>query len=96
MKKYNKPIFITENGIADHDDSRRASFIQRHINEIKKAKSGGIDIIGYFHWSLTDNFEWNKGFYPRFGLVEIDYENNLERKVRESAYYYRDLITHGM
>ena len=96
MKKYNKPIFITENGIADHDDSRRALFIQRHINEIKKAKSDGIDIIGYFHWSLMDNFEWNKGFYPRFGLVEIDYENNLERKVRESAYYYRDLITHGM
>ena len=96
LKKYNKPIFITENGIADHDDSRRASFIQRHINEIKKAKSGGIDIIGYFHWSLMDNFEWNKGFYPRFGLVEIDYENNLERKVRESAYYYRDLITHGI
>ena len=96
LKKYGAPIIITENGIADNNDSRRASYIRSHINELKKCKSNGIDIKGYFYWSLLDNYEWGKGFEPRFGLVEVDYKNNFKRTIRESAYYYRDLIKNGI
>ena len=59
---------------------------------VHKAIREGVDVRGYLYWSLTDNFEWNKGFWPRFGLVEIDYKNNLKRKVRESAKEYAKII----
>jgi len=51
----------------------------------------GVDVRGYFYWSLLDNFEWDKGFWPRFGLVEVDYKT-LERRIRPSAWEYRDII----
>ena len=91
LKKYNKPIFITENGIADAKDEKRAGFIRSHIEAMQKAASEGVDIRGYFYWSLLDNFEWAEGFAPRFGLVEIDYKT-LERKIRPSAYEYKKII----
>jgi len=87
LKKYNLPIYITENGLADAKDKLRKDFIKEHLCWIHKAIEEGIDIQGYFHWSLIDNFEWERGFEPRFGLVEIDYKT-LERKPRPSAYYY--------
>lgn len=91
LKKYNLPIYITENGIADAKDKYRAEFIKDAVHYMKKALLEGADLRGYFHWSLTDNFEWNKGFWPRFGLVEIDYKTK-ERKIRKSAETYRDII----
>ena len=87
LKEHNLPIYVTENGLADADDSRRARFIKDHLFWIHKAISEGADVRGYFHWSLLDNFEWDKGFWPRFGLVEVDYET-LKRKVRKSALVY--------
>lgn len=52
-----------------------------------------MDVRGYFHWALMDNFEWDKGFWPRFGLVEIDYKSKaLERKIRPSAWEYKEII----
>jgi len=87
LKKYQKPIFITENGLADAKDKLRKDFIKEHLRWIHKAIKDGIDVKGYFHWSLIDNFEWEKGFEPRFGLVEIDYKT-LERKPRPSANFY--------
>ena len=87
LKKYNKPIYITENGIADAKDEKRTKFIKDHLGWIHKAIEEGTDIRGYFYWSLLDNFEWDKGFWPRFGLVEIDYKT-MERKIRPSAYEY--------
>ena len=87
LKKYKKPIYITENGLADAKDKLREDFIGDHLFWIHKAIEKGIDVKGYFHWSLMDNFEWDKGFKPRFGLVEIDY-NTLERKPRPSTFYY--------
>jgi len=89
VAKYNKPIYITENGLADSDDSRRESFIKDHLFWINKAINKGADIRGYFHWSLLDNFELPevRGFWPKFGLVEIDYET-MERKIRPSAMEY--------
>jgi beta-glucosidase len=87
LKKYKKPIYITENGIADTKDEKRAKFIKEHLKWMHKAISEGADVRGYFHWSLLDNFEWDKGFWPRFGLVEVDYKT-LERKIRPSAWEY--------
>lgn len=89
--KYKKPIYITENGLADKFDEKREKFIQDHLFWINKAIQEGVDVRGYFYWSLLDNFEWDKGFWPRFGLIEIDYKT-LERKPRKSYYAYRDII----
>lgn len=87
LTKYKKPIFITENGIADAGDKNRTKFIKEHLVWTHKAISEGVDVRGYFYWSLLDNFEWDKGFWPRFGLVEVDYKT-LERKIRPSAQEY--------
>ena len=91
LKKYRKPIYITENGLADAKDEKRAAFIRDHIRWIARAMKEGADVRGYLHWSLTDNFEWSDGFWPRFGLVEIDYRT-LERKIRPSAWEYKKII----
>ena len=91
LEKYNKPIYITENGLADAKDEKRAKFIIEHLKWIHKAIKGGVDVRGYFHWSLMDNFEWDKGFGPRFGLIEIDYNNNLKRIPRQSSKIYAEI-----
>ncbi|MBI2025021.1 MAG: glycoside hydrolase family 1 protein [Candidatus Harrisonbacteria bacterium] len=93
LKKCNKPIYITENGIADASDKRRSDFIKDHIQWVEKAMEEGADVRGYFYWSLIDNFEWHHGFGPRFGLVEVDYKT-LERKIRPSAQEYARIISH--
>lgn len=87
LKKYHKPIYITENGLADAKDIYRADFIKEHLRYVHKAISDGVDVRGYWHWSLLDNFEWQQGFWPRFGLVDIDYKT-MERRVRQSAWEY--------
>jgi len=87
LKKYNKPIYITENGLADRDDTKREEFIKDHLGWVGKAIKEEVDVKGYLHWSLLDNFEWDKGFWPRFGLVEVDFRT-MERKIRPSARVY--------
>jgi len=84
LERFSLPVYVTENGIADAEDEKRADFISDHLVSVWRALQEGIDIRGYFYWSLLDNFEWAQGFGPRFGLVEIDYET-MERKVRPSA-----------
>lgn len=91
LKKYKKPIYITENGLADAKDEKRAKFIKDHLFWTHKAIQEGVDVRGYFYWSLLDNFEWDKGFWPRFGLVEVDYKT-MARKVRPSALEYKKII----
>ncbi|MDW8279992.1 MAG: glycoside hydrolase family 1 protein [bacterium] len=90
LKKFNKPIYITENGLADKKDTKRAWFIFETLKNIYKAINEGVDIRGYLHWSLIDNFEWDKGFWPRFGLIEVNYKN-LNRKIRPSAFFYKEI-----
>ncbi len=87
LKKYSLPIYITENGIADGKDILRQEFIKNNLYWTHKALQDGVDVRGYLHWSLIDNFEWDLGFNPRFGLIEINYKT-FERKIRPSAYYY--------
>jgi beta-glucosidase len=99
-ERYKKPIFIAENGLSCRDfvhrdgavhDLDRIDFIESHLVELARARMAGVDVGGYFHWSLLDNFEWNHGFRERFGLVHIDYKT-LERTKKDSFYAYRDLI----
>ena len=89
--RYHKPIFITENGIADARDIKRAEFIRAHLGAVSRVAEGGVELRGYFHWGLLDNFEWHWGFWPRFGLLEVDYKT-LERKIRPSAWEYKKII----
>lgn len=91
LTRYRLPIFITENGLADARDIHRARFIRETVAHILRAKKEGVDVRGYFHWSLLDNFEWDKGFWPRFGLIEVNYRT-MERTIRQSAYEYQKLI----
>ncbi len=90
LKKYNLPIYITENGLADKGDKKRAKFITEHLKQIHRAIDDGVDVKGYMHWSLIDNFEWADGFGPRFGLVEMDYKT-MGTKIRESAREYAEI-----
>jgi beta-glucosidase len=85
--RYHLPLHITENGIADRSDVHRKLFIHDHLRCLHDAIGEGADVRGYFHWSLVDNFEWREGYFPRFGLLEIDYATQ-ERRVRDSARYY--------
>jgi beta-glucosidase len=82
--RYPLPIMITENGICTLDDTQRWEFIYEHLKNIHQAIGEGVPVIGYLYWSLLDNFEWDKGFGPRFGLIDVDY-SSYQRTVRESA-----------
>jgi len=90
LKRYDKPVYITENGIADAKDLKRGKFIQDHLFQIHRAIQKGIDVRGYMYWSLMDNYEWIYGFEKRFGLIEINYTTQ-ERRVRPSAYVYKNI-----
>lgn len=79
----NKPIMITENGIATEDDARRAAFIKVAVEGILACIEEGIPVIGYCYWSLLDNFEWQKGFSMKFGLVEVD-RSTMKRTKKKS------------
>lgn len=82
---YKKPIFITENGLADQNDEYRRWWLEETIVAMERAISEGVDLRGYFHWSLLDNFEWKHGWWPKFGLVEVDRAHGLKRTIRPSA-----------
>ncbi len=90
LKRYNKPLFVSEAGIADANDIYRGQYIKDLVFWTHKAISDGALIKGFMHWSLTDNFEWAKGYDHKFGLVEIDY-NTKERKIRDSAFIYKEI-----
>jgi beta-glucosidase len=90
LKQYNKPIYITENGLADAEDKYRYNYIKDHLEKVLEAKDLGVDVRGYFYWSLLDNFEWADGFKPRFGLIEVDYTTQ-ERKIRESSRIFNEI-----
>ena len=92
VKRYKKPVYITENGLADSGDIKREKYLKEILRQVHRAIESGVDVMGYLHWSLLDNFEWDNGFWPRFGLVEIDYKNKLKRRVRESAKEYAKII----
>ncbi|GAA3580278.1 GH1 family beta-glucosidase [Kribbella ginsengisoli] len=93
------PIYITENGCAINDgvvggvvdDQRRIAYLDSYLRSLKSAIDDGVDVRGYFQWSLLDNFEWAAGYSQRFGLIHVDYKT-LERTPKASYNWYRDLI----
>lgn len=98
------PVYVTENGCAYDDpviagrcaDTRRIDYLDRHLRALHRAIELGVDVRGYYQWSLLDNFEWAHGYAKRFGIVHVDFDT-LERTPRDSAYWYRDVIArHGL
>lgn len=85
-KELGIPILITENGIGTADDTRRIAFIETALNGVQKCLKDEISVIGYLHWSLMDNFEWQKGFSKTFGLIAVD-RKTQERLPKESLKY---------
>jgi beta-glucosidase len=90
--RYKKPIMITENGVADAKDEYRRWWIEETIVAMERARSEGVNVIGYFHWSLLDNFEWSTGWWPRFGLVEVDRAHGMKRTIRPSSKWFAERI----
>jgi len=99
-ERYQLPIYITENGLSCNDkiyldgkvhDPDRIDFLNRYLLEYRRAGENGADIRGYFHWSLTDNFEWSNGYEERCGLFYVDYES-LKRYPKDSAFWYRSVV----
>ena len=94
-----KKIFVTENGCAFPDevvngkvnDTKRIDFYQRYLKEVLRAKKDGVNIGGYFSWTLLDNFEWSEGFKPRFGLVHVDFKTQ-KRIIKDSGYWFKDFL----
>lgn len=93
------PVYITENGVAYDDpvedgavrDTRRIVYLDAHLRALRDAVDAGVDVRGYYLWSLMDNFEWSHGYHMRFGMVHVDFDT-LERLPRDSAWWYRDVI----
>lgn len=99
-ERFKLPIFITENGMANTDfimlddkvhDPQRIDFTHSYLRNLKRAVEEEIPVLGYTYWSIMDNFEWAEGYDKRFGLVYIDYKS-LERKIKDSGYWYADVI----
>ncbi len=93
------PVYITENGMANADriehgeveDTPRIDYVRAHLETIAQARAQGVDVRGYFYWSLMDNYEWDSGYDKRFGLVYVDYATQ-QRTLKRSAYWYRDVV----
>lgn len=83
--RYGLPVWVIENGMADGQDNRRPRALIEHLHAVARAIAEGVDVRGYLHWSLTDNFEWNRGLCPRFGLVGIDYDDPLRRRISRTS-----------
>ncbi|MFA5786884.1 MAG: family 1 glycosylhydrolase [Actinomycetota bacterium] len=81
------PLIITENGIATDDDEDRKEFVRLHLEQVLEAITRGVDVRGYYYWSLLDNFEWNFGYMPKFGLIAVD-RATMERVPKSSLRWY--------
>jgi len=100
-EEYGNPVvYITENGCGDFDavvegdrvhDEHRVKYLQQYLTALERAIAEGADVRGYFMWTMVDNFEWSSGFSHRMGFARVDHETQA-RTIKDSAYWYRDLI----
>jgi beta-glucosidase len=99
-EQYGKPLVVTENGLSLNDwvgvdgrvhDHHRIDFLTRYLRGLHRAVTEGLPALGYFHWSIMDNFEWAEGYVPRFGMIHVDYATQ-KRTIKESGRWYGDLI----
>jgi beta-glucosidase len=88
--RYRRPIYISENGLPDRSDRLRPAYILSHLREVWRAISINFPVMGYYHWSLVDNFEWERGWTQRFGLIGINPETQ-QRTWRPSARLYSEI-----
>lgn len=104
QERYSLPAYITENGLSCNDriyldgrvhDIDRIDFLARYLGALSRAIENGADIRGYFHWALTDNFEWHSGYAERFGLVYIDFPS-VRRIPKDSFFWYKNVIHSGL
>jgi len=102
-ERYKLPVVITENGMSGADwvsedgrchDPQRIDFLSRYLKELGRAISDGVDVRGYFLWSVMDNFEWAEGYKERFGIIHVDFETQI-RTLKDSAFWYQNLIRSG-
>ena len=99
LKKWNKPIFITENGIADKSDTLRSQFIIEHVKQIKRCLDERLDVIGYLHWSLMDNYEWHEGYNKdgKFCLFSVKWaQSTLPRVSTKGAEVLSKIINESV
>jgi beta-glucosidase len=99
-ERYGLPVVISENGLVTRDwvgldgavhDHNRIDYIARHLIELRKAIQDGVPVMGYFHWSLMDNYEWSAGYAERYGLIHVNYDTQ-ERTLKDSAKWYGNVI----
>lgn len=99
-ERYKLPLYITENGISCHDivssdgqvhDPNRVEFLDSYLSALQRANNDGVDVRGYFLWAFLDNFEWDKGYTERFGIVHVDFTTQ-KRIAKDSAFWYQDVI----
>ena len=95
LERTRKPIFITENGLPDADDDQRPGYLLTHLREVWRAINQNIPVMGYYHWSLVDNFEWAEAWNLRFGLVKLNVETQ-ERSLRRSGELYGEICRRGV
>jgi beta-glucosidase len=92
LRRYGKPVYITENGLATSDDTWRERYLTQVLGNVHSAIEDGVDVRGYFHWTNTDNFEWARGYTAHFGLIAVD-RTTLERTVKPSGRLYARIAT---
>jgi len=101
FERYRLPIVVAENGMASYDwihrdgkvhDPQRIDFLARYLSELGRAIDDGVEVKGYFLWTIMDNFEWAFGYKQRFGIIYVDFATG-QRTLKDSAYWYRDVIT---
>jgi beta-glucosidase len=87
------PLYVTENGIATEDDTERLDYLRTHLAALAQARSEGVDVRGYLHWSAFDNFEWSEGYRPKFGLIGV--EQDFNRIPKPSAHAFANVASTG-
>jgi beta-glucosidase len=103
-ERYRLPIVVTENGMSGIDwvslegavhDPQRIDYTRRYLAQLRRAIADGVDVRGYFHWSILDNCEWHQGYKERFGLIHVDFATQ-KRTLKDSAHWYaRVIASHG-
>jgi len=86
-RRYAVPVMVTENGICTLDECQRRNYIRRHVEQVLRAVQEGVKVLGFFYWSLLDNFEWSIGYMPKFGLIKVDMATG-RRTVKDGALEY--------
>jgi beta-glucosidase len=89
------PLYVTENGVATEDDAERLDYLRTHLRAVATARSEGVDVRGYLHWSAFDNFEWSEGYRPKFGLIAVDRDRDFRRVPKPSAYAFARVARTG-